>query len=97
MVKPSIDQLTNNEFNRYVLVIATAKSARHITDSQNLAKISEQNADKAKLEIEKAGAKEEYPDEKPVKLAINKLYCGDFKITEDTLYRANTVGQKSEQ
>ena len=33
MVKPSIDQLTNNEFNRYVLVIATAKSARHINGS----------------------------------------------------------------
>ena len=93
MVKPSIDQLTNNEFNRYVLVIATAKSARHITDNQNLA----EKATEAPAKVEAVAAKEEYPDEKPVKLAINKLYCGDFKITEETLYRANTVGQKTEE
>ena len=27
MVKPSIDELTNGKFNRYILVIAAAKSA----------------------------------------------------------------------
>ena len=76
MVKPSIDQLTNTEFNRYVLVIATAKSARHITDNQNLAK----KATEAPAKVEAVAAKEEYPDEKPVKLAINKLWMNHFSL-----------------
>ena len=32
MVKPSIDELTQGKFNRYILVIAAAKSARYITN-----------------------------------------------------------------
>ena len=32
MIKPSIEQLTKGEINRYELVIATAKCARIVTD-----------------------------------------------------------------
>ena len=32
MITPSIEQLTKGKFNRYSLVIATAKCARMITD-----------------------------------------------------------------
>ena len=32
MIVPSIQDLTKDRFNRYTLVIATAKSARMITD-----------------------------------------------------------------
>ena len=32
MIKPSIEQLTKGEINRYALVIATAKCARIVTD-----------------------------------------------------------------
>ena len=32
MITPSIEQLTQGKFNRYALVIATAKCARIVTD-----------------------------------------------------------------
>ena len=32
MINPSIEQLTKGQFNRYALVIATAKCARIVTD-----------------------------------------------------------------
>lgn len=89
MIFPSIEQLTKGKFNRYELVIATAKAARVITDTLN---------DK-KEEMEKAaGIKEpassdkitqaqkelkDFPDEKPVKSAIQKLFEGDLVIIAD--------------
>ena len=89
MIFPSIEQLTKNKYNRYELVIATAKAARVITDALI----------EKKEEIEKnAGAKEtnpnekiiqaqrdlkEFPDEKPVKTAIQKIFNGEFVIVAD--------------
>ena len=32
MIKPSVDELTKGKYNRFTLVLATAKSARMITD-----------------------------------------------------------------
>ena len=32
MIYPTVDQLTNGEFNRYELVVGVAKSARIVTD-----------------------------------------------------------------
>jgi len=89
MIFPSVEQLTNNKYNRYELVIATAKAARIITDMIN----------EKKDEIEKnAGPKElnpaekiipiqrdlkDIPEEKPVKSAIQKIFAGEFVIVTD--------------
>ena len=89
MIFPSIEQLTKNKFNRYELVIATEKAARLITDALN----------EKKEEMEKAaGIKEpssadkitqaqkdlkDFPEEKPVKSAIQKIYEGEFVILAD--------------
>lgn len=89
MIFPSIEQLTKNKYNRYELVIATAKAARLITDALN----------EKKEEMEKAaGIKEpsssdkitqaqkelkDFPEEKPVKSAIQKIYEGEFVILAD--------------
>ena len=35
MLYPSIQQITKGKINRYTLVIATAKSARHVTEKAN--------------------------------------------------------------
>lgn len=88
MVKPSIDELTKGKFNRYILVIATAKSARYITnvagamDPANIDAVSENGI----------VSKRESLEEKPVKLAIKKLSSGDIKIDEVTLDRALHAG-----
>jgi DNA-directed RNA polymerase omega subunit len=86
MIFPSIEQLTKDTYNRYELVIATAKAARIITDEIN----------DRKEEMERsAGLKEpvtadkmaqmqreikDFPEEKPVKSAIQKIFEGDFLI-----------------
>ena len=89
MIFPSIEQLTRNTYNRYELVIATAKAARIITDVYN----------EKKEEMEKtASFKEispsekimllqkdpkEIPEEKPVKSAIHKIFNGEYIIIKD--------------
>jgi DNA-directed RNA polymerase subunit K/omega len=88
MVKPSIDELTNGNFNPYILVIAAAKSARYITnvtgamDSDNIDAVSENGI----------VTKKESLEDKSVKIAINKLYSGDILLQEETLDRALNAG-----
>lgn len=82
MIEPSIKDLTKDRFNRYTLVIATAKSARMITDEyMKQREIAEKRV--ASKETDKSVANminREYRDEKAVKTAINHLYAGDFAI-----------------
>ena len=88
MVKPSIDELTQGKFNRYILVIAAAKSARYITnvtgamDADDLEKVSENGI----------VSKKESLEDKSVKIAINKLHSGDIRLDEKTLDRALNAG-----
>ena len=82
MIVPSIKDLTKDRFNRYTLVIATAKSARMITDEyMKQREIAEKRV--ANKETDKSIASminREYRDEKAVKVAVNKLYKKDFVI-----------------
>ena len=89
MIFPSIEQLTKDKYNRYELVIATAKAARIITDDLN----------EKKEEMEKTvGIKEptpadklaqvqkelkDFPEEKPVKSAIQRIFEGEFLIVAE--------------
>ena len=85
MIYPSIDELTKSGvYNRYELVIATAKAARMITDIET-SKREEMEKNAAKeTPLDKAAA---YPrlepvvvDEKAVKVAIHKIHNGEFLI-----------------
>jgi len=88
MIYPSIEELTKNgKYNRYTLVIATAKCARLVTDEY-----VEQRAVAEKLlankESDKSLAsmiKREIRDEKAVKTAIKRLYQGDYIIVDESL------------
>lgn len=74
MINPPINELTKNgKYNRYELVIATAKTARMINDEylENCAK-AEQN-----------GLKKEIRDEKFVRTAITKLNNNEYRIVKD--------------
>ena len=84
MIYPSIEDLTQGKYNRYTLVVATAKCARIVTDEYFQQR---EHAEKliANKETEKSLAsmiKKEYRDEKAVKNAINCIYAGEFKIVE---------------
>ena len=82
MIYPTIQQLTNGEFNRYELVIGVAKCARIVTDEY-----VEMRAKAQKMidnrETEKSLSSlidPEYKDRKAVKIAIGKLESGRFKM-----------------
>lgn len=82
MITPSIADLTQNKFNRYTLVIATAKCAKMITDEyvaqRELAerRIANKETDKSIASM----IRKEYRDDKAVKTAVNGLYNKDFVI-----------------
>ncbi len=85
MINPSIEQLTKGEFNRYALVIATAKCARIVTDDY-----VEQRERAEKMIADKKGKDSnlniaalidmDVRDKKAVENAVQRLYRGDFNI-----------------
>jgi len=79
MLYPSVQQLTHNgEINRYRLVIATAKCARHINET-----MEEAHLDKEKhkdTEFTPRVDYSTYPVQKPVSIAVMKLAEGDYHI-----------------
>lgn len=72
MLYPSIQDLTNDEINRYMLVIGTAKSARYVTYKFNQELEARKESDKA-IGIEESC-------KKSVSVAVDKLHNGQFKI-----------------
>ena len=83
MLYPTIHDLTNDEFNRYELALATAKCARVITDeyvkqkeAANKAAAGAKDSDKSYMNL----INKDYRDEKAVKNAINGIHRGEFKI-----------------
>ena len=93
MIYPPIEELTKNgKYNRYTLVVATAKCARIVTDEYVEQR---ETAEKmlANKETDKSLAsmiKREFRDEKAVKNAIKRLHHGEFKIVEKPLNEIET-------
>lgn len=79
MIFPSIDELMRGKYNRYELVIATAKAARKIIDVQ-ISKKEENEKLMGKDSNEKSYIKVDAPEEKAVMTAINKLYNREYII-----------------
>jgi DNA-directed RNA polymerase omega subunit len=85
MLYPNVQDLTNDKVNRYKLVIATAKCARHLIDKAN----DEHELDEMhKLDGDRIGkdAKSDSEillSEKPVSIAVQKLYDGEYTIVTE--------------
>lgn len=83
MLYPSLQELTNEKVNRYRLVIATSKCARHITEKR----CEEKEIAEQRKEIDrfaKDARTETIEDtEKAVSLAIDRLKSGEYKIITD--------------
>lgn len=82
MIKPSVDELTKGQYNRFTLVLATAKSARMVTDEYIAQRVKAEQM-LQKKETDKplsALIPKEYRDDKAVKTAIRRLYEGDYVI-----------------
>ncbi|MBR5447684.1 MAG: DNA-directed RNA polymerase subunit omega [Clostridia bacterium] len=87
MVKPSLSSLMEKEnVNRYALVVATAKTARQITDDYiNQREYYEKNSGKDSDKNVANVVKPQYRDEKAVKNAIDELYNDEYRIIKSTL------------
>jgi DNA-directed RNA polymerase subunit K/omega len=82
MIKPSIDQLTQGKFNRYSLVIATAKCARLVTD-EYIAQRAQAEHLVAEKKTEKTIASmisSDIRDKKAVENAVQRLYNGEYTV-----------------
>ncbi len=77
MLYPTVAQLTDDKINRYNLVIAAAKGARHIIDKANETYENEDG------QVVTSPEEELLLSEKPVSIAVKKLYDGEFKIIKD--------------
>ena len=85
MIYPTINQLTQDKYNRYQLTIATAKCARLITDEY----VKQRTAAESALTGTKEGGNTilsmigaELADKKAVKNAIDHIYNGDYAIVD---------------
>lgn len=77
MLYPTIDELTKGQYNRYELALATAKCARLITNEYVR---QHEIAEKAGTKEALAAIDRELRDEKAVKVAINRMYRGEYSI-----------------
>ena len=83
MLHPTIDELTNEEFNRYELALATAKCARMITDEYVRQKEAAERAignskDADRSVINKLN--KEYREEKALKNALTMIKSGEYLL-----------------
>ena len=82
MIKPSIEQLTQGKFNRYSLVIATAKCARLVTDEYiaQRAQAEQLVADKKTDKTIASMIASDIRDNKAVENAVQRIYRGEYNI-----------------
>lgn len=82
MIYPTVEQLTKGEFNRYELVVGVAKCARIVTDEYvSMRAVAQRMIDNRETDKPLSALIDpEYKDQKAVKIAINKLMDGRFRM-----------------
>ena len=88
MINPSIEQLTQGKFNRYALVIATAKCARIVTDEYVKQReeaekvVGDKKSDKSASSDKPLASfiDKDLRDKKAVENAVQRLYQGEFNV-----------------
>ncbi len=83
MIYPTINDLTKGEYNRYEIALATAKCARMITNEYTRQRQEAERSMNGNKENDKplnTMIDKEVRDEKAVKLAIGRIYKGDYTI-----------------
>ena len=94
MLYPTIDELTKGQYNRYELALATAKCARLITNEYAR---QHDIAEKAGTKEALAAIDRELRDEKAVKVAINRMYRGEYSIDTDAAEATAVAAEESEE
>ena len=83
MLHPTIADLTKGKINRYELAIATAKCARTLNDNYVAQKeLAEKAAAAGKDADFVVTVDQTLADVKPVRVAIDRIYAGEYKIVK---------------
>ena len=83
MLHPTIADLTKGKINRYELAVATAKCARSLNDDYVAQKeLAEKAALAGKDTDFVVTIDQELADVKPVRVAIDRIYAGQYKIVQ---------------
>ena len=85
MLHPTIEELTQGKYNRYELALATAKCARLITEEYVQQHEAAERSITGNKETDRpinTMIDRELRDEKAVKVAIGRLYRGEYAIDE---------------
>lgn len=83
MLHPTIQELTQGQYNRYELALATAKCARLITDEYVRQHEAAEKSITGNKETDRplnTMIDRELRDEKAVHVAVSRLYAGDYAI-----------------
>lgn len=83
MLHPTIEELTDGKYNRYELALATAKCARIVTDEYVRQHDAAEKAQTGNKETDRpinTMIDRELRDEKAVKVAVDRLYRGEYVI-----------------
>jgi hypothetical protein len=91
MLHPTIDELTKGKYNRYELALATAKCARLITDEYVRQHDAAEKSITGNKETDRplnTMIDRELRDEKAVRVAIGRLYNGEYSIDPQAGERA---------
>ena len=96
MLHPTINELTNQDFNRYEVALAAAKCARKITDEYVTQKEAAEKAmgnskDADRSVINKLN--KEYREEKALKNALTMIKSGEYKLVRVEPKEDDTEGR----
>lgn len=83
MLHPTIEELTNENYNRYEIALATAKCARMITDEYATQREVADRAMAASKDADKTlinKLNKEYREEKAIKSALTKISTGEYRF-----------------
>ena len=101
MLHPTIEELTNENYNRYEIALATAKCARMITQEYVQQREAAERAATGNKDVDKnlmSKINKEYRDEKAIKNALTKIKSGEYKFVrvEDTEAQQETEPSSEE-
>ena len=100
MLHPTIEELTKGEYNRYELALATAKCARLITDEYVRQHDAAEKSITGNKETDRplnTMIDKELRDEKAVRVAIGRLYSGEYSIDPLAGERAKAEAAAAEE
>ena len=99
MLHPTIQELTNQDFNRYEIALAAAKCARKITDEYVTQKEAAERTMGTSKEVDRSvinKLNKEYREEKALKNALTMIKSGKYKLVREEETEAEVTVEQAD-